>query len=121
MVVAEKHPQADFLLHDAFTRNIYFAKGEDGRTLVQAYLEDEAGKLKNDDMGPFKDWFAACRQPLLLRLMMMRARDYEEEKPGSFTEHSLVPMELALCYAAALINLLCAKLDRVPRRSVIKS
>lgn len=45
---AADHPQPDFLVHDTFMRHIYFTPGEAGQSVAQAYMEDEAGKLKND-------------------------------------------------------------------------
>jgi hypothetical protein len=82
---------------------------------IDSMLAAVATEAPESAGNPLDGWFAACRQPLLLRVMLVRVKEYEETKPGSFDPDAFVPMETALCYAAALINLLCAKLDRVPR------
>lgn len=82
---------------------------------IQSMLAAVAIETPEGADNPLDEWFAACRQPMLLRLILMRAHGFQETTPDSFSEDSFVPMEVALCYAAALINLLSAKLDRVPR------
>ena len=67
------------------------------------------------DTSHFEVWYQSCSQPRLLELVLVRLTDYEEEVPGAFNEESFFPADHVLCLAAALINLLCQKLSRVPR------